>query len=104
MEHLEKWDILCWEQGGNSTGEYDGPIEESVTVKCWDNCTAMSIIKWSDEPDYQLVLYKTYGTSFWYRLKEGLRYIFKIKNIFNSDLILTPEEMDKIIKFKTENE
>lgn len=72
-----------------------------VIVKCLDNCTALSIDKWDDAPEYFITLYSSFNrkTTFIQKLK----FIFKIlmgKKIYHYDIVLSEEDFNKIKNFK----
>jgi hypothetical protein len=74
-----------------------------LIVKCWDNCSCLSIDYW-DEPEdneYILTFYNSYSdkTSFGKKLKDIWK-IIRGKRIYNSELILTKEDFDKIRNFQ----
>lgn len=96
---LEKWDVVCG--GGRGFGKLrtEPPTEKSVVVHCNDYCSCLAVSKWSDEEEYMIFTYKSTEKSFWYRVKEGFRYIFLKKKIVDTELILTEKAFNKIKQF-----
>lgn len=109
LEQLEKWD---WVTEGSSVGsgaaQFDVilpkefnklPEEKSVTVKCVDNCSAVTLTKWSHEQEYELTLYKSYREGFWERFKQVFSYAFLGREAIFGELVLTKDEFEKIKNF-----
>lgn len=73
--------------------------KDSVIVKCTDNCSCMSIDKFNDEPYYYVTYYSSYGgTSLWYRIKSAWK-VLKGGSVVNNELVLEPEDFQKILDF-----
>lgn len=75
--------------------------KKELIIKCVDNCSCLSIDKWDDEDDqYFLTFYSSYSDKRCF--KEKIRDIFKIlrgKRIYNTEIILNKEDLDKIKNF-----
>jgi hypothetical protein len=70
-----------------------------IIVKCADNCSCMSIDKWSDDSDYYVTFYKSYQTkSLWFRIKDALN-ILRGKDVVGTDIVLKPEDFTKLKNF-----
>jgi hypothetical protein len=79
-------------------------MEESnkneLVVKCVDNCSCLSIDKWSDETDYYVTFYKSYQTmTFWYRVKDAIKILLG-KDVVGTEVVLTENDFNKIKNFK----
>jgi hypothetical protein len=79
-------------------------MEESskseLIVKCVDNCSSLSIDKWSDEQDYYVTFYKSYQTkTFWFRVKDAIKILLG-KDVVGTDVVLTENDFNKIKNFK----
>lgn len=87
-----------WDNDFSNDFGNEEPTKKSVIVKCTDNCSCMSVDKWSDEDEYSITFYKSLEKSFWHRLKEGIRYILG-DDIISTDIILDEGEYNKLRKF-----
>lgn len=96
-EQLEKWDLIFDDSKIVSPSQKVSSKE--LTIKCTDNCTVLSIDKWSDEEYYFLTFYKNHKPSFWYRLKQAFKYAFKGERMLLADIIVKEEDFNKLREF-----
>lgn len=74
--------------------------KKEVIVKCADNCSCVSVDKWSDDDFYYLTFYKSYTErGLWFRLKTAFKVLMG-QDIIGADLVLEKEDFNKIRKFK----
>lgn len=74
--------------------------KRELIVKCTDNCSCVSVDKWSDEDFYYLTFYKSYTEKgLWFRLKKAFKVLMG-RDIIGAELVLEEEDFNKIRKFK----
>ena len=76
--------------------------KNEVIVKCQDNCSCMSVDCWDEDEfdnQYFITFYNSYGdTTIFNKLKDIWK-IIRGKKIYNTDLVLTEKDFDKIRNF-----
>jgi hypothetical protein len=76
--------------------------KNEVIVKCDCNCSCMSVDYWEEddlEKQYFITYYNSYeGSTFLSKLKDIWK-IIRGKRIYNSDLVLSEKEFNKIRNF-----
>jgi len=74
--------------------------KRELIIKCTDNCSCVSVDKWSDEDIYYLTFYKSYTEKgLWFRLKTAFNTMMG-RDIIGAELVLKEEDFNKIRKFK----
>jgi hypothetical protein len=77
----------------------DETEKTEVIVKCVDNCSCMSIDKWSDDPAYYVTFYKSYQTKrLWFRIKDAIS-VLRGKDVVGTDIVLKQEDFQKLKNF-----
>ena len=72
-----------------------------VLVKCGDNCSAMSVDRFDGEgEEYYVTFYNSYEDCSWFKKIKTIWKVLKGRNIHNSEIILSPEEYNKLRNFK----
>jgi len=75
------------------------PEKNKIIVKCLDNCSCMSIDKWSDDPDYYVTFYKSYQKkTLWFRIKDAYNVLIG-KDVVGTDIVLEPNDFQKLKNF-----
>ena len=78
--------------------------KNEVVVKCWDNCSCLSVDVWDEDKDiekeYFITFYNNYNDTSFRKKIVDIWKIIRGKKIYNQDLILDEEDFDKIRNFK----
>jgi len=76
---------------------------KELTVKCQDGCTAINLVKYSDEEEYFFNFYTSYDSysSVFKRIKEAWRVL---RGVYNEkfDAVLSAADFNKIQQFNKE--
>ena len=75
-------------------------VKKEVIVKCFDNCSCMSVDKFDNESEYFVTFYNSYHDASIYRKIRDIFRIIRGRQINTSEVILTEEDYEKLRNFK----